>query len=167
MVALRSSRKCEREPPTSGHMCVTKSQACWRRQRSSTLYPDICYRTPPASHESALCCGAWRISRRCSCRWRPPRPGRGRRLAGRRRMRRISESGADMSPIVGNGPTTDSSSCRSGISCRRNGHFNFFNSPCSVGEGLPNILLLQVRVGTEDFGIGVPRGNQPHHVACV
>src|ERR1035437_7345475 len=66
MAARRSLRKCRREPLISEYMCVPRSTVCWERRGSWTRCRDICSRTERASHESALCCGAWKNSRRCS-----------------------------------------------------------------------------------------------------
>ena len=41
----------------------------------------------------------------------------------------------------------------SGTSCRRNGHFDLFDSPGSVGQGLPNVLFLGIRIGFKDLGM--------------
>src|ERR1039457_7521099 len=61
----------------------------------------------------------------------------------------------------GTGPTTGSSSCRSGVSCRGKWNFDLLDAPGGVGESLPNILFFKVGICGQNFRIGVARSNQP------
>src|ERR1035441_10634812 len=61
----------------------------------------------------------------------------------------------------GTGPTTGSSSCRSGVSCRGKWNFDLLDTPGGVGEGLSNIFFFKVGVCGQNFRVGWPEATSP------